>query len=156
MSEKLTYNQVNEQQSAAYINQSNENPTVLIPRKDGRITTGRLDTSTHKVHFTEDNQSYEKSVSPEAMSDQVQEKLAEALADTALRSEVGIDHSGFAMMFDPDAPDDLGAAAVYPEEDLATKARAAADYKYNQVMAATGNIDAAQKAADRVWKNFKL
>lgn len=60
-------------------------------------------------------------------------------------------------LFDPNY--DAGSvesAAVVPEADLQAKARTAADAKYNEVMNSTGDSEAAQAAADRVWKGFTV
>lgn len=117
MSEKLTFDQVNKQIRSAYMRRSAELPSVLVSRTDGRVTVGRVDTSTHKVYFNENGQDYSKRVSHEAMSDQVQEKLAEALAGMALRSQVEVSESRFAGMLDPDFDGDIASAAVKPKLD---------------------------------------
>jgi len=86
MSEKMTFNQINKQASSAYMNRSGADPTVLVERKSGRITVGRLDADTKNVHFSEDGQDFiEPSVSMELLSDERQAQLAEKLAETPLR-----------------------------------------------------------------------
>ncbi len=91
MSEKNTYNQVNEQQSSAYLNQSGANPTVLVKRTDGRISVGRLEMDgSRDVRFSDNGEKLAKKVSIESVSDLHQAKLAEELAGRALRGS-GID-----------------------------------------------------------------
>ncbi|HRJ06559.1 MAG TPA: hypothetical protein PK096_03290 [Candidatus Saccharibacteria bacterium] len=85
MNEKQSFNQINEQVSSAYMNQSGDNPTVLIRRTSGNITVGRLDTDTRKVHFSENGEKWEKQVALENLSDAKQEQLATELAGRALR-----------------------------------------------------------------------
>ena len=90
MSEKFTYNQVNQQESSAYMNRSGADPTVLIKRSErsgGGVTVGRLDKSTRNVHFSEDGvDKYHPAVPLAELSDQRQAELAEELAGAALRS----------------------------------------------------------------------
>lgn len=89
MSERNTFNQVNQQETSAYISGTKDMPTVLIDRTGGNITVGRLDKNTKKVHFSENGQDWEKTASMEALSDGYQEVLAAKLAGRALRG-VGI------------------------------------------------------------------
>ncbi|MGK2896260.1 MAG: hypothetical protein ACSLEY_01490 [Candidatus Saccharimonadales bacterium] len=87
MSEEFTYNQISEQESSAYMNQSGDDPTVLVKRTDGRITVGRLDMSSRNISFSENGEKMvEPGVSMEALSDKRQAQLAEELAGVALRS----------------------------------------------------------------------
>lgn len=86
MNEKFTFNQVNEQQSSAYMDGSNEKPTVLVKRTDRRVTVGKLDRSTGDVDFQEDGLDKAKLAIPLAeLSDQRQVELAEELAGKPLR-----------------------------------------------------------------------
>jgi len=86
-----TYNQINQQESAAYMNRSNDDATVLIERNHSeRITVGRLDKDTRKVYFKENGQVWEKRISMDALTDEHQQALATALAGRALRSEIAV------------------------------------------------------------------
>jgi hypothetical protein len=86
MSENLTFNQVNQQESSAYMSGSKAKPSVLIERSDGRITVGNLDKDTQHVYFTEDGvDKAHPNVPLEKLSDQHQEVLAAKLAGVALR-----------------------------------------------------------------------
>lgn len=84
MSEKFTYKQVDEQQAAGY-----ENPTVLVPRKDGRIVVGNREVINGEPYatFTEDDGTAAvKLAKEEAFSDQAQAHFANELALSANRS----------------------------------------------------------------------
>jgi hypothetical protein len=77
-----TYNQVNEQ---------GDQPTILIPRRDGTIQTATLvkveDGSGYAAEFIQDGHPMYKAIrKPEAFSDQVQAGLAGELAHSAGRS----------------------------------------------------------------------
>jgi len=85
MSENPTFNQINEQESSAYMNRSGAKPTVLIERSDGRITVGNLDRGTQNVLFTEKGaDKMHPNVSLERLTDAHQEMLAAKLAGVAL------------------------------------------------------------------------
>lgn len=87
MSEKFTYNQVNEQESSAYINRRDDQPTVLVKRTDGRVTVGRLDKATNNVSFSENGQKWWKEVPLRTLADQGQMDLAQELAGKPLRDD---------------------------------------------------------------------
>lgn len=72
MSETPTYKQINQQESSAYMNRRDADPTVLLKRSDGRVTVGRLDMDTREVTM-------------ESLTDAHQERLAAELAGRALR-----------------------------------------------------------------------
>jgi len=95
MTEKITHNQINEQETSAYINQSAEMPTVLVRRSNGTIQTGYLDKAESEIYLSKDEYGkpntdglHKRIRSPEAVSDREQEKLAAELAGVALRSEI--------------------------------------------------------------------
>lgn len=91
MNEKFTFNQVNQQESSAYMNRSGDKPTVLVKRSDGRVTVGRLDKETRSVDFSENGQELVKPGVPLVeLSDQRQAELAEELAGKPLRSAEAI------------------------------------------------------------------
>lgn len=91
MSERYTYNQINDQISSAYMNRTGATPTVLVKRSlrpgenERRITVGRLNLDTREVHFSEDGREASKPVSMETLSDGRQAQLAAELAGRALR-----------------------------------------------------------------------
>lgn len=90
MTEKLTYKQVTDQESRAYVKGEPMTPTVLVERSDGTIQTGKLDMSTRNVSFVDPKDGKEKyhlAVPLEKLSDAYQEKLAAALAGAALKGE---------------------------------------------------------------------
>jgi hypothetical protein len=120
MSETLTYDQINEQRSSAYMNRSNADPSVLLKRTDGRITTGRLMAGINRVYFSENGQDFSKAVKREAISDQYQQQLAEDLAGAALRSEVKISdgREEFPGMFDPHFESNADDAAINSSSEL--------------------------------------
>lgn len=93
MSENLSFNQINEQQSAAYRRGEPVAPTVLIEHGDGTIQPGLLNMETRDVDFIDQRDSEPKfypSVSLDKLSDEHQQKLATALAGAALKdSETG-------------------------------------------------------------------
>ncbi len=86
-----TFNQINQQETSAYMNGSKDMPTVLIDRKSGNVTVARLDKNTRTAYFTENGVAYEKTIALENLSDAQQEELAEKLAGRALRSTVEIE-----------------------------------------------------------------
>lgn len=86
-----TFNQINQQETSAYMNGSKDMPTVLIDRKSGNVTVARLDKNTRTAYFTENGVAYEKTIALENLSDAQQEELAEKLAGRALRGAVEIE-----------------------------------------------------------------
>lgn len=96
MSEKPTYNQINEQISSAYMNRSDADPTVLVESTDGAIAVGRLEKGTHTVHFTEGGKEIVKQDTPlEVLSDEHQEKLAAELGATRAESLIPRDYEPY-------------------------------------------------------------
>ena len=93
MSERYTYNQINDQISSAYMNRTGASPTVLVKRSlrpgenERRITVGRLNLDTREVHFSEDGREASKPISMETLSDKHQAQLATELAGVALRGD---------------------------------------------------------------------
>lgn len=88
MSEKPTFNQINDQQTSAYLNGTGNSPSVLIRRSgpEGRITVGNLQVGTRDVHFTENGEDLmHREVSLDKLTDSHQEMLAAELAGAALR-----------------------------------------------------------------------
>lgn len=86
-----TFNQINQQESSAYMNGSRDMPTVLIDRKSGDVTVARLDKHTRTAYFTENGVAYEKPIALENLSDARQEELAAKLAGRALRGTVEVE-----------------------------------------------------------------
>ncbi len=98
MSEKMTFNQINDQESSAYAQghagDDRYNPNVLVKRSDGSISVGRYDKSTHDagnlpVYDASGNvdplRVGKRKMALEAVSDQEQEALAAELAGEKLR-----------------------------------------------------------------------
>jgi hypothetical protein len=91
MTELGTFRQVNDQESSAYMNRSEDHPTVLIKRTSGDVSVGRLDKYTRDVHFSENGQELTKRIALENLTDARQEELAAELAGRALRGAVQLD-----------------------------------------------------------------
>ncbi len=77
MNEKYTYHQINQQEAAGY-----DNPTILVPHGNGRISVGRKETINGKLYaaFEEDGKEYLTEAQEGAFSDQAQAFFANELA----------------------------------------------------------------------------
>lgn len=85
MSEYPSYNQINEQESSAYVSGGDMRADVLIKQPSGGVTVGRLDKATGNVHVTEDGQEeLYPNVPLERLTDEHQGMLARELAGIAL------------------------------------------------------------------------
>jgi len=133
MSEKFTYHHHEEQLASG-----NENPTVLIPRSDGRIVVGKHEVinGEHYATFTEDGEEKAREAKPEAFSDQAQDYYANQLASSVERTPEELERYGKA---EKDLADTALEAANEPfvsEEEAAQAAheetRAAEEQEKNE------------------------
>lgn len=171
--EKQPYSQMAEQEENPRI----DRPTALVRRSDGSITPGQVEgmhgNESVLVAVDVNGQEGHKPVPLERLTDKYQAKLASEMGESLARARdkarnkqlgshalAGESGGEFDHLFDPDDEIARGSQATKANrqptsEELASKARQAADHKYNQVRQSGGSHEEATAAADRVWNGLK-